>query len=356
MTILITGATGFIGKYLCLTLLQQGHDVKALTRSKSSLTQLTGFLEQQGVAMERFSALEGDLEKPDLGLVTLPNGIECIVHLAARFAWNLPEHEARHTNVTGSLRVAELARHLDCRLVFITGFMLANEAHLSRQGIQLSHPEQTDWSQVYRQAGGYEASKLESAFRLREFVAKHGLDAVEVQPATVAGHRSTGDLDPAQPLYSLLDNLYHGRLAMIPGSPEHWLPLIPVDSLAQLIAAACTATHVPDTLLALDQNTPNLAGLLQAAAQLLGKPGPRRHLPIGVMKALLAIPGLPGLLKVAPESLAFIQTCRFDTSRTEQFLAQQNVQLPPFAEYLEASCRHYCQRLGVGGGAVTIGA
>ena len=94
MTILITGATGFIGKYLCLTLMQQGHDVKALTRSKSSLTQLTGFLEQQGVAMERFSALEGDLEKPDLGLVTLPNGIECIVHLAARFAWNLPEHEA----------------------------------------------------------------------------------------------------------------------------------------------------------------------------------------------------------------------------------------------------------------------
>lgn len=114
MTILITGATGFIGKYLCLTLLQQGHDVKALTRSKSSLTQLTGFLEQQGVAMERFSTLEGDLEKPDLGLVTLPSGIECIVHLAARFAWNLSEHEARHTNVTGSLRVAELARHLDC--------------------------------------------------------------------------------------------------------------------------------------------------------------------------------------------------------------------------------------------------
>ena len=37
MTILITGATGFIGKYLCLTLLQQGHDVQALTRSKSSL-------------------------------------------------------------------------------------------------------------------------------------------------------------------------------------------------------------------------------------------------------------------------------------------------------------------------------
>ncbi|MFC6683553.1 hypothetical protein ACFQGA_03055 [Marinobacter koreensis] len=74
------------------------------------------------------------------------------------------------------------------------------------------------------------------------------------------------------------------------------------------------------------------------------------------MKALLAIPGLPGLLKVAPESLAFIQTCRFDTSRTERFLAQQNVPLPPFAQYLEASCRHYCQRLGVAGGAVTSGA
>lgn len=356
MTILITGATGFIGKYLCLTLLQQGHEVQALTRSQSSLTQLIGFLQQQGIAMERFSALEGDLEKPELGLITLPGRIECIVHLAARFAWNLPEHEARHTNVTGSLRVAELARQLRCRLVFISGFMLANTGHLSRLGINGSHPEQTDWSRVYRRAGGYEASKLESAFRLREFVARHGLDAVEIQPATVAGHRSTGELDPAQPLHGLLDNLYHGRMAMIPGSPDHWLPLVPVDSLAQVIAASCVANHAPDTLLVLDQNTPNLAGLLQAAAQFLGKPAPRRHLPIGVMKALLAIPGLPGLLKVAPESLAFIQTCRFDTSRTERFLAQQNVPLPPFAQYLEASCRHYCQRLGVAGGAVTSGA
>ncbi|WP_431474365.1 SDR family oxidoreductase [Marinobacter sp. KM021] len=356
MTILITGATGFIGKYLCLTLLQQGHEVQALIRSKSSLNQLTGFLQQQGAAMERFSALEGDLEKPDLELIALPDRIECLVHLAARFAWNLPEQEARHTNVTGSLRVAELARQLRCRLVFISGFMLANTGHLSRLGINRSHPEQTDWSRVYRRAGGYEASKLESAFRLREFVARQGMDAVEVQPATVAGHGLTGELDPAQPLYGLLENLYHGRLAMIPGSPEHWLPLIPVDSLAQVIAVACVANHVPGTLLALDQNTPNLAALLQAAAHSLGKPGPRRHLPIGMMKALLTIPGLPGLLKVAPESLAFIQTCRFDTTVTERFLAQQQVTLPPFRQYLQSSCRHYLESEAGTGKLTTHGA
>ena len=93
MTILITGATGFIGKYLCLTLLQQGHDVKALTRSKSSLTQLTGFLEQQGVAMERFSALEGDLAGRSAGhalnlkreavgrvVAIVPDAVELPVH------------------------------------------------------------------------------------------------------------------------------------------------------------------------------------------------------------------------------------------------------------------------------------
>ncbi|MBN7768325.1 SDR family oxidoreductase [Marinobacter daepoensis] len=341
MTILITGATGFIGKHLCLTLLQQGCQVQALTRSPASLTQLTGFLEHHGAPMQHFSVLEGDLDKAGLGLAALPNDIECLVHLAARFAWHLPRHTARATNVEGSLRVAELASQLGCRLVFISGFMLANTGYLSGLGINPDHSSHTNWDRVYRRTGGYEASKLESAFALRAYATQHRLKTVEVQPATVAGHSETGELEAGQPLYGLLDNLAHGRLAMIPGSAGHWLPLIPVDTLARAIAAACTDDNPPDTLLVLDRTTPNLKGLLQEAATALGTTAPRRHLPMGIMKALLSIPGLPGLLNVARESLDFIQTCRFDTSGTDLFLRLHGIEIPPFGRSLRASGQRY---------------
>ncbi|HBC17853.1 MAG TPA: NAD-dependent dehydratase, partial [Alcanivorax sp.] len=134
-----------------------------------------------------------------------------------------------------------LARRHGSRLVFISGFMLENREHLQRLSITSDDPDQVDWQHVYRRAGGYEASKLEAAIRVRALAATHDLNLVEVQPATVAGHSRTGALDSAQPLFALLDNLARGRMAMVPGSPEHWLPLVAVDHLAALIAVAATA-------------------------------------------------------------------------------------------------------------------
>ncbi|MBQ0834032.1 MAG: NAD-dependent epimerase/dehydratase family protein [Marinobacter sp.] len=116
------------------------------------------------------------------------------------------------------MAVAELARRLGCRLVFISGFMLENLQHLNQLGIDPAQSEKTNWRDVYRHAGAYGASKLEAALKVRSFAAQTALDMVEVQPATVAGHSQTGELDAAQPLYQLLDNLSRGRLALVSGT------------------------------------------------------------------------------------------------------------------------------------------
>ncbi|MBW0147990.1 SDR family oxidoreductase [Marinobacter arenosus] len=341
MKILITGASGFIGRHVCLALTQQGHEVIALMRSPDSLATLRTFVRAGAGAAERISVLAGDLETPELGLTEWPAGVDCVVHLVARFAWHLPPHEARHTNVTGSLRVAELARALGARLVFVTGFMLANTAHLERSGIDLLHPDRTRWHRVYRRLGGYEASKLESGLATRAFVRQNQMDSVEIQPATVAGHSATGHIDPAQPLYALMDNLFQGRMAMIPGSPHHWLPLIPVDTLAALIAAACCHKQPPRTLLALDDTTPNLRALLATLASITGQGAPSYHVPVAILRGLLRVPGVAGLLKVAPESLDFIQPQRFDTTVTRRFLSDAGIPVPAFQSYLAASAHYY---------------
>ena len=346
MTLLITGATGFIGRHVCAQLTHD-HDILAVLRQPDSqlpaLRQQVNALGGQG---ERLQAVQGDLDLPSLGLPENLAAPQAIIHLGARFAWQLDRATAQRTNVAGSLAVAELARRHGSRLVFISGFMLENREHLQRLSITSDDPDQVDWQHVYRRAGGYEASKLEAAIRVRALAATHDLNLVEVQPATVAGHSRTGALDSAQPLFALLDNLARGRMAMVPGSPEHWLPLVAVDHLAALITVAATADSVPQRLLALDPTTPNLQGLLAIAADMLDRRAPQRHLPIPVLAALLRLPGMPRLMNTWPEALHFIQPTRFDTTDTDHFLNQQGLARPAMEAVIARSARWYQQHHG----------
>ncbi len=342
MTLLITGATGFIGRHVCAQLTRDQHRLCAVLRQpQTQQPVLREQVEALGGAGDRIHAVKGDLDLPGLGLPDNLAAPDVIIHLGARFAWQLDRQTAYRTNVAGSLAAAALASRHRSRLVFISGFMLENLAHLHGLGIRSEDPEQVDWRRVYRRAGGYEASKLEATIRVRALAAKQGLDMVEVQPATVGGHSVTGALDAAQPLFALLDNLAHGRMAMVPGSRAHWLPLVAVDHLATLIALAATTDSTPPRLLALDPATPNLQGLLAIAADALGRRAPRHHLPLPVLAALLHIPGMPRLMNTWPEALHFIQPTRFDTSATEAFMQNMRLSSPPVKSVIAASARWY---------------
>lgn len=342
MTILVTGATGFIGRHVCATLTSQQHHVVALLRDPTTqLPTLKQQIRQLGGDEHALSAVKGDLDETSLGLQGPLPALSAIVHLGARFAWQLAMAEARRTNVAGSLAVAELARQQQCRLVFISGFMLENHTHLARLGIDTQPGGKTEWPSVYTRAGGYEASKLEAAIRVREFARQHPLDMVEIQPATVSGHSQRGELDPQQPLYQLIANLHAGRLAMIPGSQRHWLPLVCVDGLAELIALACVDPQAPARLLALDPNTPSLGGLLQHCAAALGRKPPRHYMPIPLLRGLLRLPGLPRLMNTWPEALHFIQTTRFDTRASSDYMKQHGLVHPDTDEVLTLCVQHF---------------
>lgn len=341
MTILVTGANGFIGRHLCNQLTQQGQSVIAMLRRPEQLKTLQNFIRQNGGNAALISAVQADLDTPGLDLRSKLPPLTAIVHLAARFAWGMDTETARRTNTDGALSIAELARTLRCRLIMISGFMLENHGHLRRLGIEPDALYKTDWLRVYRRTGAYEASKLEGALRVREFCRENLVDMIEVQPATVAGHSQSGDLDSAQPLYTLMDNLCAGRLAMIPGTSEHWLPLVSVDQLAAIIAAACRATSPPKRLLALDPNTPNLKGLLGILANELSRTPPTRHLPMNILKVLLMIPGMQTLMNTSTETLDFIQPTRFDTAQTQLFMHEQNIDVADIDSVIRTTAQRF---------------
>jgi dihydroflavonol-4-reductase len=338
----VTGGTGYIGQHLLAQLTAKGHPVSVLMRRPETLPALQRLVNQHGGDGRLLSAVAGDLAKPELGLAAgallQVQQAKVMFHLGAHFAWGLSLEQARAVTVNGAVRVAELAAKQGSRLLMLSGFMLENHAHLQRVGVDLAQPQRTDWPAVYRRVGGYEGSKLEAHFKVLACMQALGGELTVVHPATVCGHSQSGHILPAQPLAELIGNLASGKLRAIPGTPAHWLPLVTVDFLVGLmIAAAFDPSQVGQQILALDERTPNLPGMLAVLAEPLNRKVPRRFMPISVLRWLLKIPGLPKLLSTSPESLDFIQTTRFDTAATKALALKHQLLWPDINQAMQAT-------------------
>ncbi len=97
--ILITGATGFLGRNLCQYLVSQGYALRALVRSPSDAS----FLETLGVEIIRGDVVDAAPVKAAVA------GCDYVVHAAAHFRlWGPPEPFIK-TNVEGTRHVVEAA-------------------------------------------------------------------------------------------------------------------------------------------------------------------------------------------------------------------------------------------------------
>ncbi len=234
------GGTGFVGQHLVACLSAKGHTIRVLMRCPERLAALREQVDNLGGCATRVFAVAGDLERDNLGLSLADREVlrhaRVIFHLGAHFAWGLSVEHSRAVNVEGAKRVALLAAEQKNRLVMIGGYMLKNHEHLQRIGIDPRHPQLTNWPAVYRHVGGYEGSKLEAHFATLEVMAAKGGEITVVHPATVCGHSRTGHILDGQPLVELIRNLVQGKLTAVPGTAEHWLPLVTVDYLVELVA------------------------------------------------------------------------------------------------------------------------
>jgi thioester reductase-like protein len=122
-SLLLTGATGFVGKVLLERLLEDTdiESVYLLVRPKkgASASRRLEALQQSAAlthkSLARVKVVEGDLSSPLLGLevrsrAALLAGTTHIIHLAASVDFDLPLARAVEANVGGALGVLEFAR------------------------------------------------------------------------------------------------------------------------------------------------------------------------------------------------------------------------------------------------------
>ncbi len=157
--ILITGATGYVGKHLVNSLVEKGYEIHILTRKESSI-----FLNNKNITV-----IVGDITDP----LTLPKNIGTIYHCAGII--NEPK-EMEKVNVLGTQNIVEIALENNCKLI-----------HLSSAGIiGKTNATILDENTICNPQNAYERSKYKAEQIILEAI-KNGLNAQILRPTTIFG-------------------------------------------------------------------------------------------------------------------------------------------------------------------------
>lgn len=186
--ILLTGATGFVGRYVARRLLDESRPVIALARSRADVVAAERVARAVGVAPDgdRLEVVDGDLEGSAFGVETatlarLRRQVTTVVHCAGDstfFPDDLAAFRASHVDgplaLLRALAGGRLQRWVQVSTAFVCG---------RRSGIVLE--SEGDVGQDFHNP--YERLKLESEIALKVEGARLGIDVRAFRPAVVVG-------------------------------------------------------------------------------------------------------------------------------------------------------------------------
>jgi nucleoside-diphosphate-sugar epimerase len=253
MRVLVTGASGFVGRATCRELQERGHEVVALVRRPGS--------EPPGT-----SAVEGDISKGDASSLNGPVADaqpEAIIHLAAEIASQRNQRKILATNVDGTRRIVAAAKSAGTnpKLVFCSTVVTGDA------GGELLEPDKP-----LPVTTPYGRSKQEG-----EHVVLHsGLPNAIVRPSHVYGPGGWYEEEFVNRLRQ------PGRFAVI-GRGDNWWDVVRVEDVASALVAA--AERGPDGAVyhAVDDEPIRFYDFIALTAEALGV-GPPRRIPAALAR------------------------------------------------------------------------
>jgi nucleoside-diphosphate-sugar epimerase len=271
--ILVTGATGFVGKAVVLRLLNE-HD----SRPVAVAVRRDGLQWPNGVVQH----VIGDLD-PSLNWSVALVGISAVVHCAARVhvmadtATN-PLTEFRRVNVNGTLTLARQAAAAGVlRFVFVSSIKVNGESTL------IGSPFMADDAPAPMDA--YGVSKMEAEQGLRELAAQTGMEVVIIRPPLVYG--------PAVKANFAAMMRWLKRGVPLPlGAIHNQRSLVALDNLVDLIVT-CLAhpAAANQTFLVSDGEDVSTTELLRRMGQAMGRPARLIPVPASWLKLAAAMVG-----------------------------------------------------------------
>jgi long-chain acyl-CoA synthetase len=350
-TLLLTGATGFLGSELLARVLEGGdRPVVALVRAgddraaQERVDALVAGVVGEAGAPGRVTGLAADLTRDGLGLAPavvddLARHVTTVVHCAASVSFSLALEESRAINVDGTRRVLELAR----ACARGTGSRFDRFAYVSTAFVSGSHrgvfgPDDLEKGQGFRNP--YEQSKYECELLVRAAAAE--LPIQVFRPSIVVGDRRSGWTSSFNVLYQPLRAFSRGMYSILPGRLKAPVDVVPIDYVADALWALlarplpASRTH----LLVAGRQAATVDQLVDAASSYFGRPGPRIVDPTLFRCAIAPLLRRRGgsMRAVLEHSSVYFPYFNvrtwFDDQATDALLAQQGISVTPLRDYL----------------------
>jgi dihydroflavonol-4-reductase len=254
-TILVTGASGFLGSAIAAALRIRGHDIRVLARPSSPRTNLN----------PDDTLCEGDL-RDRASLATALKGARFLFHAAADYRlWARDPEEITRNNLEGTRLIMEEALRAGVeRIVYTSSVATLKpiEGGSATEDRPLAEGEGI---------GAYKRSKVAAERLVEAMIRRDGLPAVIVNPSTPIGPR---DVRPT-PTGRIIVEAASGRM---PAFVETGLNLAHVDDVAAGHVAALDRGRIGERYI-LGGDDVFLADMLADIARLVGRRPPKVKLP-----------------------------------------------------------------------------
>ena len=292
--VLVTGASGFVGRALCTEAVSRGIALRGTTRVLGNLPNCV-----ENIAL---SVIDGHTYWQDV-----LTGCEVVVHLVARVHVMAdttadPIAEFRRVNVQGTLNLARQSALMGVgRFVFISSIKVNGEA------TQLGRPFTADDAPAPLDA--YGASKMEAEHGLREIAMQTGMEVVIIRPPLVYGPGVKANFA------AMMRWLRYG-VPLPLGAISNQRSLVSLDNLIDLILTCITHPAAANqTFLVSDGEDVSTTELLRRMGQALGRPARLIPVPERWLQLAAAMVGKPDVAQRLCESL------QVDIEKTRNLLA-----------------------------------
>lgn len=257
MTVLVSGATGFVGSAVVRRLLQQDRTVRVLARPSSDRRNL------QDLPIE---VAVGDL-RDRASLENAVQGCEAVFHVAADYRlWTLDPEEMYEANVSGTRNLMLAAGEVGVRRIVYT----SSVATLGIAPAGTPSTEETP-SGLDDMIGHYKRSKFLAEAEVSRLAEVEGLPVVIVNPSTPIGPR---DIKPT-PTGRMVVEAAAGRM---PAFVDTGLNLAHVDDVADGHLLAMERGEIGERYILGGQDM-SLQTILEEIADMVGRKPPRIRIP-----------------------------------------------------------------------------
>lgn len=259
MTILVTGANGFVGSALCASLCKSSTEVRAALRVMNSHS-------------DRVEVVEvGNLSSKTNWTVAL-KGINQVVHLAARVhVMNDqsadPLEEFRKVNVDATIHFAKQAAAAG-----VKRFIYLSSIKVNGESTQLGRPFRAE--DLPRPQDPYGVSKYEAERELRMIAEQTGMEVVIIRPPLVYGPGVKANFA------SMLEIIQRGVPLPLASVTSNLRSLVALGNLVDLIVTCITHPAAANqTFLVSDDEDVSTAELLRRMGLALNRPANLFYVP-----------------------------------------------------------------------------